>query len=73
MAASGHSGRKQHLPRHPFAAMPVATAFVLTEVGFLVRTPAPIAFTNDDTRFVRKIIRFMRMPAGVARAYDGGG
>jgi hypothetical protein len=71
MAASGHSGRKQHLPHHPFAAS--SHAFVLTEVGFLVRTPAPIAFTNDDTRFVRKIIRFMRMPAGVARAYDGGG
>jgi hypothetical protein len=33
----------------------------------------PIVFVNDDTRFVRKIIRFMCMPADVALAYDGGG
>jgi hypothetical protein len=33
----------------------------------------PIVFMNDHTRFVGKVIRFMRMPAGVALAYDGCG
>jgi hypothetical protein len=33
----------------------------------------PIVFMNDDTRFVGKIICFMRMPADVALAYDGCG
>jgi hypothetical protein len=33
----------------------------------------PIVFMNDDTSFVGKVIRFMRMPASVALAYDGCG
>src|ERR1700759_2842725 len=33
----------------------------------------PIVFMNDDTRFVGKVIRVMRMPARVALAYDGCG
>ena len=60
----------QKLPRHPFTAVPIAAAFVFPEVEFLVRTPMPIVFMNDDTRFVGKVIRFMRMPAGVALTYD---
>src|SRR6202043_1717632 len=55
------------------AAAPVAAALVFTEVEFLVRTPMPIVFMNDDTRFVGKVIRVMRMPASVALAYDGRG
>jgi hypothetical protein len=61
------------LPRHSFAAVPVAAALVFTEDEFLVRTPMPIIFMNDDTRFVGKVIRFMGMPAGIALAYDGCG
>jgi hypothetical protein len=34
MAASGHSGRKQHLPHHPFAAMPVATPSCSRKLDF---------------------------------------
>src|ERR1700678_1415032 len=66
-------GASPKLPRHPFSAAPVAAALVFTEDEFLVRTPMPIVFMNDDTRFVGKIICFMRMPAGVALAYDGCG
>ena len=73
MAASGHAGRRTKLPGHPFAATPVASALVLAEGEFLVRPPMPIVFVNDDTRFMGKLIRFMRMPAGVALAYDGCG
>ena len=61
------------LPRHPFAAVPVAAALVFTEGEFLVRTPMPIIFMNDDTRFVGEVIRFMGVPAGIALAYDGCG
>jgi hypothetical protein len=30
----------------------------------------PIVFMNDDTGFMRKVVRFMDVPAGVALAYD---
>ena len=72
-AASGHAGKYPKLPRHPFAAAPIAAALVFAEDEFLVRTPMPIVFMNDDTRFVGKLVDIMRMPAGVALAYDGCG
>src|SRR5262249_35456076 len=61
------------LPRHPFAAAPVAAALVLTEREPFAPTPMPIVLMNDDTRFVWEVIRFMHVPAGVALAYDSRG
>src|ERR1700753_3427851 len=43
---------------------------MLPEAEVLVRAPAPIVLVHHDTGFVRKVIRFMRMPAGVALAHD---
>lgn len=61
--------RYQNLPPQPFSAVPIA-ALVFAEAEFLVRTPVPIVLMNDDTRFMGKVMRFMRMPADVALAYD---
>jgi len=46
---------------------------MFTEREFFVRSPVPIVFMNDDTRFMGKIIRVMDMPAGMVLAYDSRG
>lgn len=46
---------------------------MFTERVPFVRSPMPIVFANDDTRFVREVIHVMNMPADVALAYNSGG
>src|SRR5215467_1219020 len=58
------------LPGHPASAAPVAAALMLTEGKPFARTPAPVVLMHDDSSPVRKIVRLMRVPTGVALAYD---
>src|SRR5215475_7896731 len=60
----------RELPRHPFAAAPVAATLVLPERKPFVRSPTPIVFMNDNAGAVGKVISLMRMPADAALAYD---
>jgi hypothetical protein len=44
------------LPSDPAATVPIAAAFVLTELIAFVRTPAPVVLVHDDTRVTRVLI-----------------
>jgi hypothetical protein len=46
---------------------------MFTERVPFVPSTMPIVFVNDDTRFVREVIRVMNMPADVALAYNSRG
>ena len=46
---------------------------MFTERVPFVRSPMPIVFVNDDTRFVREVIHVMNMPADAALAYNSRG
>src|ERR1700761_8454790 len=61
------------LPSRPAAAAPVATPFVFLEGIFLVGTPAPIVFMDNDVcaRRIGEVI--VSMPADMIRADDLGG
>src|SRR5579871_4740197 len=73
MAASLQTDESGWLPRHPFSAVPVAAALVLTEGKPFARSPAPVVLVHDDAGFVGIVVGIVHVPADAVLADDGCG